>query len=139
MTRDIIVATPGLAIADAWRTLQRENIRHLPVTRSGRLVGILSDRDLLRAGDLLASKELAFWDQTVAEVMTTKPVVCAPRTSIAEAARIMTTEKIDALPVVSGDKLVGLITSTDLLLLLVDSAPDKVIPFDFRLAEVDAA
>jgi acetoin utilization protein AcuB len=135
MTRDVIVVPPRLQLADAWRILQRENIRHLPVAESGRLAGILSDRDLLRAGTPTESGELAFGKQMVAEIMTTRPQVCAPSTSVAEAARLMADRKIDALPVVHGDRLVGLVTSTDLLLLLIDRAPELALPFDFRVTE----
>jgi acetoin utilization protein AcuB len=135
MTREVIVAPPRLSVADAWCVLQRESIRHLPITEGGRLVGIVSDRDLLRAGRPTASGDLTFSNQTVAEIMSMGLVVCSPGASVADAVRLMTKGKIDALPVVEGDRLVGLVTSTDLLLLLVDQAPAQVLPFDFRVAE----
>ena len=135
MTREVIVAPPTLSVADAWGILRRENIRHLPIMESNQLVGMVSDRDLLCAGDLLQSGELAFWEQTVAEIMTKAPIVCTPHTSVAVAAQLMTERKIDALPVVSDGRLVGLVTSTDLLLLLADQAPVYALPFDFRVRE----
>jgi acetoin utilization protein AcuB len=137
MTRDVIVAPASLSIADAWRILQRENIRHLPITESGRLVGIVSDRDLLCAGRLHTSGELVFPDHTIAKIMTLRPIACLPSTSVAEAARLMRDKKIDALPIVVNDRLVGLVTSTDLLSLLVDSAPTHTLPFDFRVTEAE--
>jgi len=135
MTRDVIVAPAHLSIADVWRILQRENIRHLPITESGRLVGIVSDRDLLCAGRLHTSGELVFPDQPIAKIMTLKPLVCLPSASVAEAARLMTDKKIDALPVVVNDRLIGLVTSSDLLRLLVEIAPENTLPFDFHISE----
>ncbi|MEO8875113.1 MAG: CBS domain-containing protein [Polyangiaceae bacterium] len=137
MTRDVIVAPPRLAIAEAWKALRRENIRHLPITQDGLLVGIVSDRDFLIAGRIHASGEIAFPEQTVAEIMTMKPIVCSPTSTVADAARLMTSKKIDALPVVAKDRLIGLVTSTDLLLLLVDHAPAEALPFEFRVKEAE--
>ncbi|MGH7328767.1 MAG: CBS domain-containing protein, partial [Polyangiaceae bacterium] len=108
-------------------------------TQDGLLVGIVSDRDFLTAGRSHASGEIVFPKQTVAEIMTMKPIVCSPSSTIAEAAKLMTSKKIDALPVVAKDRLVGLITSTDLLRLLVDSAPADALPFEFHLTEADLA
>ncbi len=135
MTRDVIVVPPDLSIADAWQTMVSENIRHLPVVRDNRLVGIVSDRDLLRAGHLLGGGVLAFWEQTVAEVMTKNPIVCPPSASVGFAARTMTEKKIDALPIVNGERLVGLITSTDLLMLLHERPDEEELPFEFQVEE----
>ncbi|HSO36710.1 MAG TPA: CBS domain-containing protein [Labilithrix sp.] len=139
MTRNVIVVPPALSVGDAWGILQRENIRHLPVVSHSKIVGMISDRDLLRVGDFLPTRELAFWEQSVGEVMSKTPIVCSPSATVAAAARLMTEKKIDALPVVSGQQLVGLVTSTDLLLLLADWAPEHALPFDFRVLEATFA
>lgn len=135
MTRDVVIAPPWLSLADAWKVLSREKIRHLPVVERGELVGIVSDRDLLLAASGTAAHP-SFPAETVAEAMTTHPVTCAPETSIAEAASLMIDKKIDALPVVTGGShLVGLVTSTDLLMLLLEREPLRALPFDFHLSE----
>jgi acetoin utilization protein AcuB len=133
MTRDVIVVPHALSVAHAWKILQENRIRHLPVVDDGRLVGIVSDRDLLLLGHTQPSGELGFVDRAVGDIMTLRPLTCVPSTSVAEVVRIMTKHKIDALPVVSGDRIVGLVTSTDLLLLL-DKA-EEPLPFEFRVAE----
>ena len=136
MTRDVLTIPPWLPIAYAWRILGRERIRHLPVVDHGQLVGIISDRDLLLAGEADAgADDLVFPSKTVAEILTPRPITCSPATTVAEAARMMIDKKIDALPVVSGGKLVGLVTSTDLLMLLLERAPECALPFDFHVMQ----
>ena len=120
MTRDVIAAPPSMSVAKAWSILQKEKVRHLPIVDAGRLVGILSDRDLLRVGDPLQTGRLS-------------------DTSVSDAARMRTDHKIDSLPIVVAGRLVGLVTSTDLLLLLLDELPALPIPFDFRIREMAVA
>ena len=97
-------------------------IRHLPVVDEGRVVGIVSSRDLLAAS---LSKALEFDRQErrtflrsvgVEEVMTPDPVCVAPAATLAEAAAVLVHRKIGCLPVVRPDRtLVGLLTETDLV------------------------
>jgi CBS domain-containing protein len=97
-------------------------IRHLPVVDGPRLVGIVSERDLFRSSlaqalgygtkatrDLM--KTLRIKDIMVAQVIT-----IAPETDLKDAVQLMVDKKIGCLPVVEGDRLVGLITETDILL-----------------------
>ncbi len=107
-----------LSIADDVMKLGR--VRHLPVLgEDGELVGIISQRDLLYGslasilgyGSVARGKLLS--TILVKEAMTTDPLVVAPDTAIAEAARIMTVNKIGCLPVVEGDALVGILTESD--------------------------
>jgi acetoin utilization protein AcuB len=134
MTREVVVVPPSLSVANAWKILKTERIRHLPVVDHGMLVGILSDRDLLRLANVQPSGELGFVDRTVGDIMTLQPITCSRSTSVAKVVRILTDQKIDALPVVDGARLVGLVTSTDLMLLLLDRE-EQTLPFDFRVAE----
>jgi len=140
MTREVIVVPPEMPLAQAWEVMKRRRIHHLPVVRTGRLLGILSDRDiLLRAargpGDevVITSKDL------VAAAMTPAPYVCGPSTPIEELVHTMTEKHIHAIPVVSDDdRLIGLVTATDLLLLLLsaDSAgADRPVPFEYQVHE----
>jgi acetoin utilization protein AcuB len=130
MTRRVIVVPPSLSVTNAWRLLAEKHIRHLPVVSSGKLVGILSDRDLLRLAHTTPSGELAFVDRSVSDIMTLDPIHCAPSDSIGSVCRVMIDKKIDSLPVVSNGRLVGLVTSTDLLELLIHRDEERV-PFEY--------
>ena len=136
MTRDVVVANVSLPIAAAWTVLERERVRHLPVVEQGVLVGIVSDRDLLLTASRADAGKLSFPDKVLGEIMSTAVVTCTANTSVAEAARLMIDKKIDALPVVAGSRLVGIVTSTDLLGLLLEYAPAQSLPFDFRVEEI---
>jgi CBS domain-containing protein len=75
----------------------------------------------------------------VAEVMSSELVTCEADTSVSELARIMTQRKVDAIPIVRGLKLVGLVTSTDLMALLIDEERVSPPPFDFRILDTEGA
>lgn len=140
MTRDVIVAAPELSLEAAWRIMQRKRIRHLPVVSAGALVGILSDRDVLLLSTAGPKGEVHVPEVTVGEAMTPAPVVCNPDFPVAELARVMTERKIDALPVVTpSGALVGLVTSTDLMLLLIDWDEAQPAPFTYHVFEADSA
>lgn len=137
MTRDVICISPNEALEAAHDIMGEWDIRHLPVVEDGRLVGILSDRDVLLHSSKGAGNEWDVEEVDVGEVMTPDPITCSPTDSIAHIASVMTERKIDSLPVVEDDgDLVGLITSTDLLELLkekdiLDSS--RQIPWKYQL------
>jgi len=140
MTRAVIAVPPELPLVAAHRLMTERHIRHLPVVQGGRLVGMLSDRDiLLRAqpgtwGE--ASTEVP--SGYVGEAMTVDPVTCTVETTVSWLAETMVKRKIDAIPVVAGHRLVGLVTSSDLLELLIDRDEAQILPFDFDLETVSA-
>ena len=121
MTTDVVTIARNdeLSIADDIMNMKR--LRHLPVVENGRLVGILTQRDLFHAA---MSTALNFGQKAqkeflktvvVKEVMTDEVVTIEPGADIKEAARLMVERKIGCLPVVENGKLVGLISETDLL------------------------
>lgn len=140
MTRRVLIAPPELSLAQAWSIMERHRIRHLPVAAGGTLLGIASDRDLLLLARTTKQGTLEFDGQRIAEAMTPSPVTCEPTTSVAELARVMTERKIDAIPVLDAvDRLVGLVTSTDLMLLLIEQEEARhPVPFRFELVEAAA-
>ena len=137
MTRDVIVVAPELSLAHAWRLMTRNDIRHLPVVRAGALLGMLSDRDVLVRGAVTMEGTLQVDPKVlVGEAMTPTPLeTCEASTDVADLVRVMTRMKIDAIPVVKGLRLVGLVTSTDLLSLLLDREEAAPLPFEFRIIE----
>jgi CBS-domain-containing membrane protein len=113
MTRRVMTLRDTDTIAHAHQILLWSGFRHLPVLSAGRLVGIVSDRDLLR----FAADPAALTASTsVTEVMTELVETVTPDTTITEASARMAAGRIDALPVVDTQgALVGIITSTDVL------------------------
>ena len=111
MSRKIISVSPRETVERAAALLRRHGVRHLPVVRAARLVGIVSDRDLRGRG---------LSHQAVADVMAARPVSIAPDASVDEAARVMRAHRISSLPVVEGSRLVGILTTTDVLDAFVD-------------------
>lgn len=114
-----ISASERLSMVEDIMTLGR--VRHMPVVQSGRLVGVVSERDLLRASLSVLSEHReperrAFLHVVeISRVMSTPPVVIGPDASIEEAALLMADKKIGCLPVVAGDELLGMLTETDVL------------------------
>lgn len=107
-----------LVIADRIMSLGR--IRHMPVvTDDGRLCGLVSQRDLFR-GALATALGIVGSDQMrllgsilVREVMTPEPFTATPEMPLSQAAELMLLHKIGCLPVVEGDRLVGILTEGD--------------------------
>ena len=125
MQAPVITITPKTSLPEAMRLVRHRGIRHLPVVEDDRLVGIVSDRDLKQAmaspATALESHELRYLLDavTVDEIMTRAVVTVGRMFPIEEAARLMVTEKISALPVTERGKLIGIVTETDVLELFV--------------------
>ncbi len=123
MTRNVVSVSPNLSLPDAWGMMQQLRVRHLPVVEGNRLVGLLSDRDVLLHAINAPEGRIVVVHGVVGAVMTASPRVCSTKASVASLAQTMINDKINALPVVEdGDHghLVGIVTSTDLFWLLVD-------------------
>jgi len=106
MSRRVITVEPQRPALEVRGLLRRHRIRQAPVLRKGRLVGIVTDRDLRGVREA---------GRKVADVMTAKPFVISPLASVDEAARLLRTYKIGALPVVEDGDLVGIVTASDVL------------------------
>lgn len=123
MTPDVTYVDEETPITVAWSLMQKLGVRHLPVVEQGKLVGIVSDRDLLERAARTIEGGLCFPDLCAAEVMKFHPVSSRPDASAAELAATMIAQRVDSIPVVSPEgALLGLVTSVDLLRLVARPA-----------------
>ena len=126
MSHPIISIAPDMPVHDALDLFKRERIRRAPVVKDSKLVGIVSDKDLLNASPSPATS-LSVWEMnyllskiTVSEVMSKKVLTVAEDTPIEEAARIMADNKVGGLPVMRDGHVVGIITETDLFKIFLE-------------------
>lgn len=114
MHREPLTVAPDASLEAAYAVMSRERFRHLPVLESGRLVGVVTDRDLRLATSGLAPTPFAP-DARVSEVMSRPVQTAHPLDPVESAARTMREQKIGCLPVVDGERLVGIVTGIDIL------------------------
>jgi acetoin utilization protein AcuB len=110
MSQKIVTISPDKRVGQALKLMQKYRIRHVPVIESGRMVGWITSRDLREV--LLASM---LEEIKVGDVMVQAPISVTPDTEVEEAARLIHEHKIGGMPVMEGDKLVGVITMLDLI------------------------
>ena len=127
MTTDLITVTPDTPLVKARDLLREHNIKQLPVVdEQGNLMGILTDRDIKQAwaspATTLSIYELTYVLQklTVESVMVKDVITIGPDSTVERATKILHSRKIGSLPVVEDGKLVGIITSTDVMEVLLD-------------------
>jgi len=122
MTRNPVLCAADLSVTDAFDQMKKSHIRRMPVVdKNGKLVGIVSDKDLLRVtpspATTLSAYEIPYLlsKVKVSDVMAKKVITVAEETPVEEAARIMADNKIGGLPVVDeSNVVVGIITETDI-------------------------
>jgi acetoin utilization protein AcuB len=127
MSRPVITVPPTLPIQDALSLMRKEKVSRLPVVdRRGRLVGIVSEKDLLHAAPSSATS-LSVWELsyllskvTVEEIMTRQVITISGDTPIEEAARVMSDNSIHGLPVMKKSEVVGMITANDIFRLFLE-------------------
>jgi CBS domain-containing protein len=139
MTHDVATVLPEATLAEVVEKLLDKPYTALPVVNAvGRLIGIISDTDLLERGDMEVSislkratdpelgrsliQRLRQTARKVSDVMTSDPVTIRPQASLSEAARLMARRNLKRLPVIDGDKrLVGMLSRFDILTALAAS------------------
>jgi acetoin utilization protein AcuB len=126
MTKPVITITPDMPITEAVNLFKKEHIRRAPVIKDGKLVGIVTECNLMNASPSAATT-LSIWEMNyllskikVSEVMTKNVMTVTEDTPIEQAARIMADNKIGGLPVLRDGYVVGIITETDLFKLFLE-------------------
>jgi acetoin utilization protein AcuB len=126
MSHPVLTISPDMSALDAQAFMRREHIRRAPVIQDGKLVGIVTEGDLLNASPTQATL-LSVWEINylvskikVSQVMSKKVMTIAEDTPIEEAARVMIDNKIGGLPVTRDGKVVGIITETDLFKVMLE-------------------
>jgi len=133
MAKDPVTIGPDASLQEASALMRKGRIHHLPVVgEGGRLVGIITDRDLTHAAVLPALADQMPWDARrlkaprVRDAMTWAVVTTRPDATLVEAGLVMVERHIGSLPVVEGDRLVGILTERDVLKALrTDLGPDS--------------
>jgi acetoin utilization protein AcuB len=132
MTRNPVTVTPDTPFPQALRIIHESRFRHLPVVdREGKVVGIVTEADLLRASPSSASS-LSIYEMNyllanlqIREVMSSPPITVPEDSPLEEAARTMVENSIGCLLVMRGDDLVGVITETDIFKVFVEVLGSK--------------
>lgn len=126
MTTPAITLTPDTPFQEALKLMRERQIRRIPIVNEHRkLVGIVSERDLLHAEPSPATS-LSIWEMNyllwklkVGDLMSKKIIAVTPQTALQDAASLLIKHKIGGLPVVDAEqKVIGVITETDILKLL---------------------
>lgn len=119
MSSEVVTLEEHESLSIADRVMKLGRIRHMPVVSGKRLVGLISQRDLLHnvLSDALGATQA---DNTrildaikVSDCMTRDPATCSPETTLADAAKMMLKHKYGCLPVLADEELVGILTESD--------------------------
>jgi acetoin utilization protein AcuB len=124
MTADPITLSPEDSLMEALQTMRLRGIRRIPIVVGGKLVGLLTEGDLKRAEPSTLSDTQEHFTQVmegtpVARIMIENLVTTTADASLVDAARVLYTNKYGALPVVEGERLIGILTDNDLIGALV--------------------
>jgi CBS domain-containing membrane protein len=125
MTRKVVTVGEDDTLGAAGEGMERFHFRHLPVIKDGKLVGLVTHRDLLHASSSFLSEQAEARDalikkQPIKRIMRTELVTVEAQEPLLDAARLMLEAKIGCLPVIDADeKLVGIVTEADFLKLTV--------------------
>lgn len=135
MTRDVVCMGENDLLLDAYQLMVDKRFRHIPIIEDRKLVGVLSERDILIVSQTKENGLLEVPNIKISEAMSKHPITCRENSKISAIVGLMLERKIDCVPVVDEHRhLVGLITSTDLLSLLLEhenTIADMSIPFEY--------
>jgi acetoin utilization protein AcuB len=134
MTPESITAPADMTLPEALQLMKTHNIRRLPICHNRKLIGIVTRGDLRWAQPSEATSLSIFELHylvgriTLGQIMTRHPLWVTPTTTIQGAANIMLQRKISGLPVVDHDRLVGIITESDIFRMVVKTWQEEAEP-----------
>ena len=128
MTENVRTVPPTMAATEAWELMRTGRIHHLVVTRGSEVVGVLSDRDVGGRSGIAVRN-----GRTVGDLMTKKVVTIDQTGTVREAANLMRGRTMGCLPVMRKNRLVGIVTTSDLLVLL-GRGGDRPLKAERRIA-----
>ncbi len=155
MVRDVVTVTPDTAVSDAVKLLAQHDISALPVVEDDMLVGIISEADLLHRTELGTETHRPWWleavtpastlaeefakshGKKVSELMTEKVITASEDDSLADIAMLLERHRIKRVPIVKDDKLVGIVSRSNLIQALASNSasPDDEMDEDRTIRE----
>ncbi|ABV32968.1 MULTISPECIES: CBS domain-containing protein [Pseudothermotoga] len=144
MTTDVVTISPDASFSEAMELIRKRGVRRLPVVKNDKVVGIITEKDLLSASPSQATT-LDVWELTsllgklkIKQIMKKDVIHVHPNTPIEEAARIMTDKKIGSLIVLENERMVGIVTETDIFKVFINmlGARENGIRYVFRVQNV---
>lgn len=126
MTSPVLYVSPDMPVQDALAQMRKERVSRYPVMKKGKMVGIVSEDDLLNASPSDVTSLSVFEINyllskiTVERVMTHEVVTVTEDTPLEEAARLMADHRIGGIPVMRGEEIVGMITQTDIFRIFLE-------------------
>jgi acetoin utilization protein AcuB len=137
MVKKVITTSPNTTAKDAWRLMEKNRVRHLPIVRGEDLVGMISQRELylylttfaIYSEDAVQKKKPEDLVKVrVEKIMSRDPYTVHPAATLEDAARVMAHHRLSALPVVEeASRLVGILTTQDVMVHLSEEFhPDNV-------------
>ena len=133
MTKNPITCTPDISIQDASDLMAKEHVHRLPVLdKYGKLVGVISEKDILRAAPSPATTLSTYETNyllsklTVKKIMSRNPVTITKDTTVEAAATLMVDQDLSCLPVLEGEHLVGIVSKSDLFKMLLETFGSRI-------------
>jgi CBS domain-containing protein len=124
MTRDVRACEPNATVADAAKVMAQEDVGPVPIVEDGRLVGIVTDRDIVVRVVAEGRDPNA---TTVKEIASTDLVTVSPGDDLDEALNLLAQRQVRRLPVVEGERLVGIVAQADIARLGKDKKTGEVV------------
>ncbi|WP_041083388.1 CBS domain-containing protein [Thermotoga profunda] len=144
MTKEVITVSPETTFSEAMDIIRKKGIRRLPVVKNEKVVGIITEKDLLSASPSQATT-LDVWELTsllsklkIKQIMRKDVVHVHPNTPIEDAAKIMSDKKIGSLIVLEEERLIGIITESDIFKVFINmlGAREEGTRYVFRIQNV---